>query len=147
MRMTDALRGEHGVFYALFDHLEQAIDRTESLEEIRAEAAQLSAALVPHARLENEVLFPRAEAKLGSGGPIAVMRAEHEEIEATLSSVGAVADLAEARQRVRRTIALAREHFRKEEVVLFPLIDEQLSATVLEQLGARWAEARGVALP
>ena len=147
MRMTDALRGEHGVFYAMFDHLEQSIDQTASLEAIRSQAAQLAAALVPHARLENDVLFSRAEAELGSGGPIAVMRAEHDQIEGILSSVGAAADVVDARRRVRQTMALAREHFRKEEVVLFPLIEERVPASVLAQLGARWAEARGVALP
>jgi len=38
MKMTDALLGEHGVFYAQFNHLEEVVPKTEDLSEVLAQA-------------------------------------------------------------------------------------------------------------
>jgi iron-sulfur cluster repair protein YtfE (RIC family) len=141
MKATEALLGEHGTFYLLFDHLEGA-----AAGDCRAGAALLAAALIPHAQFENERLFPALEARIGPEGPLAVMRAEHDEIEGTLRSLAALTDPAEAQRRLRHAIAVARDHFRKEEMVLFPLAERALGAAALERLGAEWAAARGVAL-
>jgi iron-sulfur cluster repair protein YtfE (RIC family) len=141
MKATDVLLGEHGACYGLFAHLEEAAPG-----DLRAGAALLAAVVIPHARFENERLFPALEARIGPGGPTAVMRAEHAEIEGTLLSLQTVDDPAELRRGLRHVIAVARDHFRKEEVVLFPLADRELGAGPLERLGEEWAAARGVAL-
>ena len=68
-----------------------------------------------------------------------------EEIEGTLASIASVADPADAQRRLRHAIAVARDHFRKEETVLFPLAERALGVPALERLGAAWAAERGVA--
>jgi iron-sulfur cluster repair protein YtfE (RIC family) len=141
MKATDVLLGEHGACYGLFAHLEEAAPG-----DLRAGAALLAAVVIPHARFENERLFPALEARIGPDGPTAVMRAEHAEIEGTLLSLQTVDDPAALRRGLRHVIAVARDHFRKEEVVLFPLADRELGAGPLERLGEEWAAARGVAL-
>ncbi|HET7040319.1 MAG TPA: hemerythrin domain-containing protein [Gemmatimonadales bacterium] len=140
MKATDALLGEHGTFYLLFDHLERAAPG-----DCQAGAALLAAALIPHAQFENQRLFPALEERIGPDGPLAVMRAEHDEIEGTLLGLAALADPAEVRRRLRHAIAVAREHFRKEEMVLFPMAERALGAAALERMGAEWSAARGVA--
>jgi hemerythrin-like domain-containing protein len=40
----------------------------------------------------------------------------------------------------------AREHFMKEENVLFPMAEQMLDARAMEQMGATWAKRRGVVL-
>jgi hypothetical protein len=142
MKVTEVLLGEHGTFYLLFGHLE-----TAGTEDVGAGAALLAAALIPHAAFENERLFPALEGRIGPDGPLAVMRAEHEEIEGTLLSLPAASDPAERQRGLRQVIALAREHFRKEELVLFPLAERVLDAAALERLGGEWAATRGVAEP
>lgn len=53
MRITDAFLGEHGVFYAQFDHLESLLTTGPSAECVREQAGLLASALAPHAQLEN----------------------------------------------------------------------------------------------
>lgn len=164
MDITDVLKGEHGVFYAQFDLIEQMLGES-SLAVIKAQGALLAAGLAPHAHIENEVLFPALEAKMGGEfGPIPVMRAEHAEIEGSLTRLkelrelahthdeieGALArlpesgDAAEARQLVRNVLDVAREHFAKEEQVLFPMAEEMLDRMTRQELARVWAERRRV---
>lgn len=158
MKITDALKGEHGVFYAQFNHLEQWLDGAD-LSAIKTAGALLGAGLAPHAHIENEVLFPPIEERLGEGGPTTVMRREHAEIEGKLNELqelkgahdeieGALTKLPnaksvdDARRLVKDILYAAREHFAKEEKMLFPMAEQILDANTLEQLGAEWASRR-----
>ena len=147
MKITDAFLGEHGVFYAQFDRLEEALPTEDRIEVLRGKASLLAAALAPHARLEDDLLFAAVEEKVGTGfGPVSTMRAEHEEIEGALRSVADASDPKRARETLLEVILLARSHFLKEERVAFPLAEEVLGAENLERLGEEWARARGVVL-
>lgn len=146
MKMTDALLGEHGVFYALFGYLEETLVTVQSADEVRRLASMLAAALVPHAVMENEILFPALEERIGPAGPIAVMRAEHDAIEGALTSLQDSDDADELKARILGAIKTAREHFKKEETVLFPIAVDRLDAGLLRQIGAKWAARRKVAL-
>src|SRR5574341_1358167 len=55
MKITDALKGEHGVFYAQFRFIEESLDG-ENLATLKALGAMLAAALAPHAHIEDESL-------------------------------------------------------------------------------------------
>lgn len=144
MKITEALLGEHGVFYAQFDHLEQAVPAASALELVQSQAALLTAALATHAGLENELLFSALDPHLGQMGPLAVMRMEHDEIENTLGQVQEARDLAQAQHLVLHAMRVARDHFAKEEQVLFPMAHQVLDEERLAQLGTQWAERRGV---
>ncbi|MFV1859340.1 MAG: hemerythrin domain-containing protein [Anaerolineales bacterium] len=144
MNLTDALRGEHGVFYAQFTHLEQTVPSVEELAVLKSQAAMLAAALATHAQLEEELLFRALDPHLGEGGPLSMMRAEHEEIEQALAQIPGLVDLAETQRRVLHVVEFARQHFAKEEQVLFRLAAQSLGDEMLRDLGAKWAERRGV---
>ena len=146
MKLTDALLGEHGVFYALFEDLERSLSAAETADDVHRAAAPMAAALTSHAELENEVLFPALEARIGPAGPLAVMRAEHEEIEALLEDLPGIGDPAQAAAALRDIIDTARNHFAKEENVLFRLAAAEVPEAELCELARRWATARGVAL-
>jgi len=60
MVITDAFLGEHAVFYAQFEHMEQIIPSTESLSEVKSQGAMLASALRGHAQLEEELLFHKS---------------------------------------------------------------------------------------
>ncbi|MBI3536529.1 MAG: hemerythrin domain-containing protein, partial [Chloroflexi bacterium] len=60
MKITDALKGEHGVFYAQFQFINDSLS-SANLSIIQSLGAMLAAALVPHAQIENEILFPALE--------------------------------------------------------------------------------------
>ncbi|MBI3738739.1 MAG: hemerythrin domain-containing protein [Chloroflexi bacterium] len=162
MKITDALKGEHGVFYAQFQFINDSLS-SANLSIIQSLGAMLAAALVPHAQIENEILFPALEEKIGESGPTQVMRMEHAEIEARLRELkdlkgahdeieGALAKLPEidkvdfARRTVQDILYTAREHFAKEENVLFPMAEQMLDERTQELLGLEWAKRRGVVL-
>lgn len=144
MKITDALLGEHGAFYALFDRIESRLGSDPGSAGPLAEL--LAAALLPHARIENDHLFAALEPTMGPAGPLAVMRAEHDEIEGAVNRAASEADAEVARGLLLHAISVAREHFAKEEQVLFPMATQALGEDKLEELGRVWAGERGVRL-
>ncbi|MBT4500589.1 MAG: hemerythrin domain-containing protein [Gemmatimonadetes bacterium] len=145
MKITDALLGEHGVFYAQFGHLEESVPECGSLEQVQGYTAMLTAALETHACMEDHLLFTALEAHPGlASGPLPVMRQEHEWIESRLARVTETDDLNEARDSLLDALRIAREHFAKEERVLFPAAMQILGDERLEELGQQWAEKRQV---
>lgn len=145
MKITDAFLGEHGVFYAQFSHLERVVPKAETLRQVQDQGALLAAALDSHARLEDELLFISLEPHLGAqGGPLMVMRTEHDEIERGLSRLPGLEGLAEAQNLLIHVVGVAREHFAKEEQILYPMAEKALGAETLSRLGAQWAGQRKV---
>ena len=146
MKITEALLGEHGLFYAEFDQLQASVPKADDIDAVKSQGALLRAGIESHASLEEDLLFVNLDQQVGPMGPLAVMRSEHEEIERTMSLLAEVEDLEQARDQLLHAVQVAREHFAKEERVLFPMAEQVLRPEELHQLGARWAEARGVAL-
>lgn len=104
----------------------------------------MTATLASHAHLEDELLFTALDAQMGPMGPVAVMRMEHDQIEALLEQVLAAQELAAAQRLMQQTLQLARIHFAKEEQVLFPMAQQVLDERTLTQLAGQWAQRRGV---
>lgn len=145
MKVTDALLGEHAIFYAQFDYLEKNIPAAQDLTLVKSQGAMLTAALATHAHMEDELLFVALEAHMDPQfGPLAVMRMEHNEIEGSLVRLQEVQNLVEAKNLLLHAIQIARAHFAKEEQVLFPMAGQMLEAKNLVQLGKQWAELRKV---
>lgn len=144
MRITDALAGEHGLFYALFGELEARSEEADSLPALLAAVAPVGAALITHAQLEDELLFPALQSVFGAEGPLAVMRTEHVEIEALLTRIERATHLDDASSLLAQLLHVARAHFETEEGVLFPAANGHLEPTTLHELGRKWAERRGL---
>ena len=145
MKVTDALLGEHAIFYAQFDYLEKSIPAAQDLTLVKSQGAMLTAALATHAHIEDELLFVALETDMNpESGPLAVMRMEHNEIEGSLVRLQEVLNLVEAKNLLLHTIQTARAHFAKEEQVLFPMAGQLLEANKLIQLGKQWAGLRKV---
>jgi len=146
MKITDVLLGEHAVFYAQFDYLEQAIPAANSVTQVESLGAMLAAALASHAQMEEELLFTTLEPHIGSMGPLAVMRTEHDEIEKSLERLPMLREVDQVRELLLKVVTVAREHFPKEEQVLYPMANKTLSAETLIDLGAQWAARRAITL-
>lgn len=144
MKLIDALLGEHGAFNALFNTIENLAESGGELAQIESATATLAAELDSHAALEEKLLFPALEPHLADDELIAEMHAGHEEIQAGLERIENARDIREAVDAVHRTLALARDHFRKEEEVLYPLANRVLDDEAQSRLGEAWAAARKV---
>ncbi|MFQ5567320.1 MAG: hemerythrin domain-containing protein [Paracoccaceae bacterium] len=147
MKLTDALLGEHGAFYVLFDQIERIAAIEGPLAQIRGATTVLGAMVDSHATLEDELLFSALEPHLGTGdGPLAVMRAEHQEMARLLEQIEDAADADQIILWVEQALSAARGHFQKEEQILFPMAQGLLGDAALIRLGRAWAEARRVTI-
>ncbi|MBT7943922.1 MAG: hemerythrin domain-containing protein [Alphaproteobacteria bacterium] len=148
MKITDALYGEHGLFYAHMDHLEKVLggNEAEPLEVLQALARGLEGMVVSHATIEEDGLFAALEASLGGMGPLEVMRGEHHEIDRLLAAAQASVSAADCAEHLSNLLALLRRHFIKEEQVLFVLAQQNLDEGTLNALGDTWADTRSVAV-
>ena len=146
VKLTDALLGEHGVLYAHFERIEAVAAAATSLTQIQEATVVLSAVVRSHANLEEELLFPALETYMGTTGPLAVMRAEHDEIEDALQQIQEARDLDDGVDRVARALSIIRSHFQKEEEVLFSMARQMLDEETQIRLGKAWAEARRVTI-
>lgn len=146
--IVNALLGEHGVLYAWFDAVEETLKSGPAAAEVAGLARRMASVLGSHARVENELLLDEAARRGAEEGPLAVMRREHEEIEELLGEAVAAsaADPDRASGLLREAIAVARDHFEKEELAAFPLAARVLGPGALAEAGARWAERRRVRL-
>ncbi len=147
MKITDAFLGEHGVFYAQFDQLEQALKSNESLDQIKSSVAILAAGLGSHAHLEEELLFKALDNTPAGAGPIPIMRHEHDVIDRALIGIQQMEDQDQAHKLIKSTLELTRQHFAKEEKILFPMAAQMLQEASLVQFGVLWGKRRSVFLP
>ena len=71
---------------------------------------------------------------------------EHEEIDAQLAQVQKARGPKQARDLLLKAVLRSREHFDKEERIVFPLAEQLLKAKTLTNLGVEWRKRREAAL-
>ncbi|MAG96819.1 MAG: hypothetical protein CMM08_09060 [Rhodospirillaceae bacterium] len=144
MKLTNALLGEHAVIYELFEYVRETIQKSDDIRDIHGAAAVLERLVVWHARIEEDLLFPRLEPHLGQMGPLAVMRAEHRQIDDLLEAAKQETNITALRSVIGKFLDLAYGHFQKEEQVLFGMARQHLDEATLTELGDQWAASRSV---
>jgi hemerythrin-like domain-containing protein len=144
MKITEALLAEHVVFHNLFDYVERTLPKLRTMAEIRALSSLLEAMLKTHSHVEDRLLIDPLEAAFAQMGQADNFHDEHDEIEHDLEHISAETRLVSAKKRLLRAVVLSRKHFDKEERIVFPLAEKQLSANSLVLLGKRWEEQRTV---
>ena len=125
MKLLMPCLGEHAVFYALFMHMEQSIPAADTLSQVKSQGAMLAAALASHAHLEEDLLFKTLEPHIGSMGPLAVMRMEHDQIEGGWNACPPFGNWSRRENLLLQIVEVARGHFAKEEQVLYPHMASQ----------------------
>ena len=146
MKITEILVAEHAVFHNLFDHIEKTLPRLKTLAEVKSLAATLDALMRPHAGTEDDLLMGQLEHCLEQLGQSETFHEEHEEIDAQLAEVQKARGPKQARDLLLRAVLRSREHFDKEERVVFPLAERVLKAKTLSGLGDEWMKRRETAL-
>ncbi len=144
MKLIDALLGEHAMLYALFDSVESLAGQATTMSEVQGLASLLNTQVSTHSKLEEELLDPALEPHMGVDGPLAMMNEEHRGIRRALNRIERAKDVKSGVDYIHAAINLVRDHFKKEEVVLFNITQQILSDAEQTELGRRWARARGV---
>jgi len=146
MKITEILMAEHAVFHNLFDHLERCAPRLKTLAELKALAAALETLVRAHSNTEDELFVAPLEHCLEQIGQCETFHEEHEEIDQTLAEIQKAKQLGVARKRLAQAVIACRDHFDKEERIVFPLAERTLKSNTLEALGAAWMKRREAAL-
>ena len=146
MKITEILLAEHVVFHNLFDHIEKTAPRLKTLAEIKSLSATLDALMRPHANTEDDLLMGPLEHCLEQIGQSETFHEEHEGIDAQLAQVQKARGPKQARDLLLRAVLRSREHFDKEERIVFPLAERLLKAKTLSNLGDEWRKRRDTAL-
>jgi iron-sulfur cluster repair protein YtfE (RIC family) len=146
MGSTQAFRDEHA---ALLDHVEHLRATAERLPEMapeqRAESLErirgfLRETLIPHAKAEEQVLYPAVADILGHPEATATMISDHRAIVARIEALEAAGsdDLSRLQELLYGLHALLIVHFHKEEDDYLPLLErqpEEQVAAILERMG------------
>jgi iron-sulfur cluster repair protein YtfE (RIC family) len=149
MRPTEPFRREHEELIAHIEHLRQAAAEIPRLSEEERESVRgrilgfLQGTLVPHAKAEEEVLYPEWAKLVGFEDAAAPMVHDHEAIVARVERLAA-ADVHDAdllQELLYELHALISVHFRKEEDIQLPAFDA--APEVAERVLARMGETAG----
>jgi hemerythrin-like domain-containing protein len=147
MKITDVLYGEHGMFYPVFDYFNTAMQANLELGELKSMAKVFKEMITTHANMEEAILFTALETHIGQVGPLSVMRAEHGQIDDALEAILAVETIDDFKHHFGGLIDLLRNHFSKEEKVLFVIAQKVLDEPTQLELAERWSVYRGVSIP
>jgi len=144
MKLTDALPGEHAVIYELFGYVGDTAANTNDVQENHGAVSVLERLLLSHAKVEEDLLFPRLEPHRGQMGPLAVMGEEHRRLDDLLKAAKQETDAGALKSVIDQLLELAYGHFRKEDGVLFAMAQPVLDEATLTELGDERAARRKV---
>lgn len=117
--------------------LARASPETTALSDLaRAVVAFFQSDLVPHFAAEEEGLFPILEANLGPLDLVAELHEEHERLRAWIEELRRSMEASPSAETLRAFGALLHDHIRKEERVLFPIVEERLPPEEVRRAGA-----------
>jgi hemerythrin-like domain-containing protein len=142
MKITEILMAEHAVFHNLFDHIEAAVPRLKTPGEVKLLATLVDKVLAPHSKTEDDLFIEPLEHCFEQIGQSETFHAEHRQIEETLARVQKARTVEDAKKILLRAIAAARDHFDKEERIVFPMAERVLKAKTLSDLGREWLQKR-----
>ena len=146
MKITEVLMTEHAVFHNLFDHIEATVPWLKTPGEVKLLAALMEKLMAPHSKTEDDLFIEPLEHCFEQIGQNETFHAEHRQIEETLAKVQKARTLKDAKSILLKAIAASREHFDKEERVVFPMAERVLKAQTLINLGRQWMMRRDAAL-
>ena len=138
------LGGDHNACDDLFSEAENAV-AAKDWPRAGAQFDRFAAAMARHFAMEEDVLFPAFEDRTGMrGGPTAVMRGEHQQMNGLLAGMRAALEKRDNPAYLGQSetlLMLMRQHNMKEENILYPMSDQALADRQAELLAAMEAVA------
>ncbi len=138
---------EHAVFSVVFDQIERLFAKMTSAQEVKLMATVAEGLLSGHGEAEKHLAYAALDHVLEEKGELHRLHQDHQEIDSHFRRVQAATDLVEAQRLLKKALAASREHFRREEKHVFPLLDKTLRADTLGDLGQAWMRNYSQYLP
>jgi hemerythrin-like domain-containing protein len=140
MNITEVLITEHAVFLTVFDQIERALPKLKRLEEAKMLAGLVEALLQDHGDAETNLAFVALDHALDQKGQLDRLHEDHDEIDDHLKQVKTAATLPDAQRLLKVALTASRQHFHREELTVFPLIEKVLQKETLMELGKVWMQ-------
>jgi hypothetical protein len=140
--ITETLLSEHALLCSLFDEVDRLGPDVRTLPEVRLLSRLIEGVLARHADLEQDLAYAALDQALAEKGELKRLYQDHQEIDAHLHGAAVATEFAAAVRLLKAGLKASREHFLREERLVFPLFEKLLGRTALEALGA---EASGSA--
>jgi len=136
--VTQALVLEHTVFRTVFDQVERLLPMTESVPEVQRLSGLVEGLLRQHGETEKDLAYSALDHVLEENGRLNRLHQDHREIDEHFKRIRRADELIQARQLLTQALAATREHFRREETIVFPFLDRMLQPETSEALGGLW---------
>jgi hemerythrin-like domain-containing protein len=143
--ITRALSMEHAVFCKVFEQIERVLSVTHTAPEVQLLASVVEGLLAGHGETETNLAYAALEHALADRGALKQLYQDHHEIDDHFKRIHLVTDPAEALRLLKKALAATREHFRREEKTVFPMLEKTLRPETLLTLGVEWNERSSVA--
>lgn len=145
--ITKALIMEHAVFRAVFDQIELVLTGAQSVSEVKLLASVVEGLLNAHGETETNLAYSVLDHALADRGALNRLHQDHHEIDDQFKRLQRATDTAEAQRLFRKALAATREHFRREEKTVFPVLEQTLQTDTLWTLGREWMKSHSVSAP
>ena len=142
MKITEALLAEHLVYHNIFDHIETTTPKLQTLREVKALAAVMEKMLKAHSDTEDELFLGPLEHCFEQIGQRDAFLEEHQEIDGHLRQAQKATRRKRAQQLLLAAVAHSRQHFDREERIVFPMAEQVLKNQTLTELGRTWRQQR-----
>jgi hemerythrin-like domain-containing protein len=142
--ITKALIMEHAIFRAVFDQIERVLGGTKSAPEVQLLASVVEGLLRDHAETETNLAYSALDHALADRGALNRLYQDHHEIDDQFKRIHRTTDPAEAQTLLKKALAATREHFRREEKHVFPMLEKTLQPDTLGILGRKWMESHSI---
>ena len=140
--ITKTLIMEHAVFSAVFDQIEKVLAGSPSAPEVKVLAVVVEGLLRGHGETETHLAYSALDHALADRQSLNRLYQDHHEIDDHFKRVHGATDAAEAQRLLKKALAATREHFRREEESVFPILEQTLQPETLLALGRESAAAR-----
>jgi hemerythrin-like domain-containing protein len=142
--ITKILVMEHAVFCEVFDQIERVLAGSTSAPEVKALASVVEGLLHGHAETETELAYPALDHALADQGALDRLYQDHHEIDDQFKRIQRATDAAEARRLLKKALTATRNHFRREEKNVFPMLEKTLQPDTLRTLGQKWTVSHSI---
>ena len=142
--ITQKLIMEHAVFCDVFDQIERVLAGSSSIAEVKSLASVVEGLLRGHGETETNLAYAALDHALADRGALTRLYQDHREIDDHFKRIHRTTEPAEAQLLLKKALAATREHFRREEKHVFPLLEKTLQPDTLGMLGRKWTESRSV---
>jgi len=138
--ITETLVHEHAVYREVFDQIERVLAGSKSASEVKILASVVEGLLTGHGETETDLAYSVLDHALADRGALNQLHQDHREIDGQFKPIHRTTDPVKALRRLKQALAATREHFRREEKIVFPILEQTLQPDTLGTLGSQWRE-------